>query len=226
MRKKLHVNASDIPSGVITSIKYQKNDKLRASVFVGEEFAIGLNVATIEHFRLRKGDELTSILAEKLADHDNLVSAKRIATKFIGSRRRTEKEIREKLREFGSDISEKVIADLVSTSLLNDKEFAVAFIHDKLLSKPHSSKRLESDLRQKGVAKDVIEEVLKESGMSDNEEDRAREAAEKKWAQIARRESDQRKQKQKLIAFLASRGFKYDTIKQVVEKITMDVLEE
>jgi regulatory protein len=226
MRKKLHLKASDVPAGVITAIKHQKNDKLRASVFVGEEFGIGLNVSTIERFRLRKGDELTHSLVEELLRFDNAASAKRIAAKFINSRRRTEKEIRDKLCEFDDDTIEKAITELKDALLIDDKAFAIAYIHDKLLSKPHSSKRLESDLRQKGVTKDVIGEALKESGMTENEEDRALEAAEKKWTQIVRRESDARKQNQKLIAFLASRGFKFDTIKRVVEKISKGEVEE
>jgi regulatory protein len=228
MKKKLHLKASDIPQGIITSIQYQKKDKLRASLFVDGEFAVGVNVSTIENFRLRKGDELTSILAEKLCVYDNLVSAKRVAAKFINTRMRSEKEVREKLRgfEFDSEVLDEVVETLRRNLMLDDLAFAKSFIHDKLLSKPHSAQRLETDLRKKGITKDLIYEALAEAGIGETEEDRAMTAAEKKWQQIIRREDDTRKQKQKLTAFLASRGFKYDTIKTILTKLSGNADEE
>src|SRR4030081_1372660 len=82
---------------IITAITYQRRDKLRASVFIASEFAFGVNVATIEKFRFRKGDELDTVLLERLKEFDERISAKRIASKFLNTRRRTEKEVRDKL---------------------------------------------------------------------------------------------------------------------------------
>lgn len=222
MKKKLHLKASDIPQGLITAIQYQKKDKLRASLFIDGQFGVGVNVASIEYFRLRKGDEMTSILAEQIADHDNRVSAKRVAAKFINTRMRSEKEVREKLRgfEFDGEVLDEVVETLRRNMMLDDLAFAKSFIHDKLLSKPHSAQRLESDLRKKGIAKELIHEALAEAGIVETEEERAMSAAEKKWQQILRREDNTKKQKQKLIAFLASRGFKYDTIKTIITKLS------
>ena len=228
MKKSLHLKSSDIPQGIITAIQYQKKDKLRASLFVDGEFAVGVNVSTIENFRLRKGDEMTSILAEKMCEFDNLVSAKRVAAKFINTRMRSEKEVREKLRgfEFDGEVLDEVVETLRRNMLLDDVAFAKSFIHDKLLSKPHSAQRLETDLRKKGIAKELIHEALAEAGIGETEEERAMSAAEKKWQQIIRREDDTKKQKQKLTAFLASRGFKYDTIKTIITKLSGNADEE
>jgi regulatory protein len=222
MKKSLHLKSADIPLGIITAVQYQKKDKLRASLFVDGQFAVGVNVSTIEFFRLRKGDEMTSILAEKMCVYDNLVSAKRVAAKFINTRMRSEKEVREKLRgfEFDSEVADEVVETLRRNMMLDDLAFAKSFIHDKLLSKPHSAQRLETDLRKKGIAKDIIHEALTEAGIGESEEERAMIAAEKKWQQIIRREDDTKKRKQKLTAFLASRGFKYDTIKTIITKLS------
>ncbi len=228
MKKNFHLRLANIPQGIITAIQYQKKDKLRASLFVDGQFAVGVNVSSIEHFRLRKGDELTSILTEKVCEYDNLVSAKRVAAKFINTRMRSEKEVRQKLRgfEFEGEVTDEVVETLRRNMMLDDLTFAKSFIHDKLLSKPHSAQRLESDLRKKGIAKELIHEALTEAGIGESEEERAMTAAEKKWQQILRREDDPRKQKQKLIAFLASRGFKYDTIKIIITKLSGNADEE
>ena len=215
-------------ASIITAITYQKRDKLRASVFIAGEFAFGVNVATIEKFRFRKGDELDVILFEKLREFDSRVSAKRIATKFLNTRRRTEKEVRDKLRleKFEEEIIDEVTSNVKSIGLIDDEAFARAFVHDKRITKPISSRQLTNELRKKGVAKNIIEDILGEADEEESEDDRAMKAASKKWEQLLRRETDDKKRKQKLIAFLGSRGFEYSIIKDVMRKLDAEVEED
>jgi regulatory protein len=205
-------------SPVITSITYQQRDKLRASVFVGNVFAFGINVATIEQFRLRKGDELTESLLEQLRQFDERISAKRTATKYLNSRRRSEHEVTVKLRGEGyePEVIEEITSGLKSYGLINDLEFARALIHDKLISKSSSRRELQMLLAKKGIAKDMTAEILADVTEVGDEDERAMKAAEKKWATLVRREPDARKRKQKLYAFLGSRGFGGATIKKIV----------
>jgi regulatory protein len=209
---------------IITAITYQKRDKLRASVFIAGEFAFGVNVVTIEKFRFRKGDELDTALLEKLREFDERVSAKRMAAKFLNTRRRTEKEVRGKLwkEKFDSEILDEIILDLKNSGLIDDEAFAKAFIHDKRITKPVSSRQLTIELQKKGIQKNIIENILCEADEGEGEEDRATKAATKKWDQLLRRESDDKKRKQKLITFLNSRGFEYQVIKEVVRKLDVN----
>jgi len=213
---------------IITAITYQKRDKLRASVFIAGEFAFGVNVATIEKFRFRKGDELDASLLEKIREFDDSVSAKRMAAKFLNTRRRTEKEVRDKLKgeKFGEEIIEEAILNLIQTGLINDDAFARAFIHDKRITKPVSSRQLSQELRKKGVAKNIIENILGEADEEEGEEERALKTGMKKWEQLLRRENDDKKRKQKLVAFLGSRGFEYQIIKNVLKKLDAEIEEE
>lgn len=215
-------------SPLISSISYQQRDKLRASVFVAGEFAFGINVATIENFRLRKGDELTNALLEELRTFDDAVSAKRIASKYLNSRRRSEKEVVTKLKGEGFDpeIIEPVIAGLRNYGLINDEEFARAFIHDKLISKASSRRELEMLLSKKGIAKPLIQSILSDMTEVGDEEDRAMKAAQKKWDSLLRREPDARKRNQKLYAFLGSRGFSGSIIKRIVTKLSSSDTDE
>jgi len=214
-------------ASIITAITYQKRDKLRASVFIAGEFGFGINVLTIEKFRLRKGDELSHQLLEELQIFDARVSAKRIATKFLNTRRRTEKEVREKLRgeKFEDDVIDEIANDFLQSGLIDDEAFAAAFIHDKRISKPVSSRQLENELRRKGVTKNIIAHSLGASDEEENDEDRAMKAAQKKWEQLLRRESDERKRVQKLISFLGSRGFDFGVIKNVARKFDAEIEE-
>ncbi|MDZ7682402.1 MAG: hypothetical protein U5J63_11990 [Fodinibius sp.] len=51
--------------GVITSIRVQKNNKERYSIFVDEEFLLGVAEQTLLKFSLSKGDEITSAQLSK-----------------------------------------------------------------------------------------------------------------------------------------------------------------
>jgi regulatory protein len=211
-------------SPVITSIVYQQRDKLRASVFVGGQFAFGINVATIEQFRLRKGDEVTTDLLEKLRIFDDGISAKRIASRYLNARRRSERDVVTKLRGEGysDEIITPIVASMKEYGLIDDESFARSFVHDKLLSKSASRRELEASLMKKGIAKHTIAVVLQDVADDGTELDRARAAAAKKWESLVRRESDSRKRKQKLYAFLASRGFAGSLIKQVVQTLSTE----
>ncbi len=214
--------------GRITAITRQKNDKARASLYLDEAFAFGLNDQTVEQFRLRKGDYIDSELHQQIVDFDYFVDAKRIALAFLNYRARSEKEIRDRLKreEIPEEVMTRVILFLGENGLVNDGAWAKAFVNDTLHRKPVSSRQLEFGLKQKGVSKEVIEETLAELNRSESDEDRALQAAEKRWPRILRSEADPKKQKQKLYTFLAGRGFGYDTIKVVGNKLAGDVDED
>jgi regulatory protein len=207
--------------GVITAITYQKRDKTRASIFLDGEFAFGVFVITAERFSLRKGIELTVEQISEIERYDLAHKARRIAERAINRRRRSEFEIRKKLHDedISDEIIEETVASLIHAGLINDSDFASAYIHDKLIAKSYSVRRLTADLKKLGIAKPIIESAINEAGLNETEESRALYTAEKKWQQILRRESDQKKRHQKLIAFLSSRGFTYDIIKRTVSQL-------
>jgi regulatory protein len=207
--------------GKITSIQRQKNDKRRASIFLDEEFAFGVCDQTIEEFRLRKGDYIDRELFDKISDFDYFVEAKRIAIAYLNHRARSEKEIRERLKkeDIPDAIVERVLDFLRDLKLVNDEAWSKAFVNDKLIRKPISSKQLAFGLAQKGVAKETIEETIAELNKKESDEERAMQAAEKRWQRIQRTESDPRKQQQKLYTFLAARGFDFNTAKDVYRKL-------
>ncbi len=210
-----------LPTGVISALSYQKRDPRRASVFMDAKFVFGLNVETVEQFRLRKGDEISDLNREEISSFDNIISAKRIASRYTDARRRSEHEVRQKLKTSGfpEEAIIKAIASLTQYGLINDEECARAFLHDKLLTKAASKRELFTSLLKKGIAKPTIEIVLAEISDSESEEERARKAAQKKWTVLLRRESDTHKRKQKLFSFLGTRGFEYQVIKQITSEL-------
>ncbi|MEO6940927.1 MAG: RecX family transcriptional regulator [Candidatus Kapaibacterium sp.] len=212
--------------GKITSIVRQKKDKERASLFVEEVFAFGVNEQTIEEFRLRKGDYIDEELHDKIIDFDYWISAKRIAMSYVNRRARSEKEIRVRLvkEEIPDSIIERVMEFLRDYNLVDDAAWAKAYLHDRLMRKKISAKQLGYELTQKGIGKEVIEQTLATLTVDESDEDRALAAAMKRWPRLEREEP--RKRKQKLYAFLASRGFSSNLIAKIHTKLTGEDVDE
>lgn len=205
--------------GKITSIVRQKGDKLRASIFIEEEFAFGVNEQTIEQFRLRKGDYLDPEKAEQIIDFDYWIDAKRIALKYLNHRARSEKEIRQRLEkeEIPEEIVLKVIEFLRSYDLVNDEQWSKFYTNDRLRRKLVSSKQVAMELKQKGIAADIIDKTIADLATTQSDEDRALEAARKRWPRLVR--EGPAKRKQKLFSYLAARGFSFDLIKSTYTKV-------
>lgn len=206
--------------GKITAITRQKGDKLRASIFIEEEFAVGVNEQTIEEFRLRKGDYIDAEKADKILDFDYWIDAKRVSLRYLNHRSRSEKEIRQRLvkEEIPEEIIARVLEFLRSYDLVNDEKWSRAFASDKLGRKLVSSRQLGVELKQKGIDQSIIDETLREVNEGQSDADRALEAAKKRLPRLTRETPEKRKQK--LFSFLAGRGFSFELIKSTYQKLS------
>ena len=122
-------------------------------------------------------------------------------------RPRTEKELRERLKE--KDYSPDVIDDIVDWALkkdlVDDELFAEYFVEDRLQNKPKGRSGLYKELLDHGVEGSVARDVLDKKISSKTEEERCRELARK---QLSKYEGDDVKAKyRKTLGFLERRGF-------------------
>ena len=145
---------------------------------------------------------------------------------LLNIRYRSEKEIRDYLKNLSfkrklkerDELSEVVIEALIEKlkkrDLVNDLRFAREWTDARRKSRKKGINAIKAELFQKGIAREIIEEVLNaESEIS--EEFLAIQALEKKlplWRNIPEMEY-----KQKALRFLMGKGFSYDLAKQVVE---------
>ncbi|MYK39759.1 MAG: RecX family transcriptional regulator, partial [Gemmatimonadetes bacterium] len=94
---------------------------------------------------------------------DQLQKAKDAAYRYLSYRARSVAEVRDKLKEkeFAAEIVAEVIADLQRQQLLDDREFARRWVEARL-PRAYGARKLAQDLRHKGVATGVIDEVIAE----------------------------------------------------------------
>ena len=113
---------------------------------------------------------------------------------------------RERSSEDIFELSEMIIERLSQRGYLDDKRFAEWYVENRFVKKGISQKRLKMELMKKGVARDVIDEVI--DGRDDEEE--LRKMIDKKRAKYT---------PEKLIAYLVRQGFPYDLVRKLVDEI-------
>ncbi len=213
----------------ITSLEPQKKNPKRFNIFFDGEFAFGADEDLVVNRRLVVGkvvdpEELNKILFE--AEVGKLMER---MYRIFSIRQRSEKEVRDYFRtkNHESRIKEKeqisqltidaVIEVLKKKGLLNDLEFAKAWTEARRKSKQKGIKAIKAELFQKGIDKEIIEEVIRQQVTGNSEGELARQALEKKikhWKNLPNLEF-----KEKAFSFLMRKGFEYEVVRDAIEKI-------
>ena len=148
-------------------------------------------------------------------DSENFQDCFKAAVRFLGYRPRSEHEVRQRLQQrgFEGDSINAVIAELKKQGLLDDLAFAESWRDDRNAFNPRSRWLIKSELRQKRIAGDIIDQV---TGAMDDE-DNAYRAASIKARSLSR--SDCEGFRRRLGEYLKRRGFDYGLINRVVEQV-------
>ena len=205
----------------ITALEPQKRPG-RLNVFVDDQFVMGVGEAVAADLRLRVGKEMTSEKLLEVAGAEEVQKALDSALQLLEVRARAKREIEARLTQKGYEegIIEQVIEKLVRLELINDAQFAAAWVEAKTRvggNRPVGRRRLSSELYAKGVAKDQIAEAV---GIVSNSDELvlARAAAAKKVRTVPTDRDLLQAERRKLMGFLQRRGFGWETVKQVTRE--------
>jgi regulatory protein len=209
-----------MPPGTITSLALQQGDHERVNVFVDGEFALGVSLYVAQDLGLRKGQVLSQ------SDWDQLEAAERgsrawnAALRLLEARPRTEREIRDRLRrkEFLPQQIDTVVSRLRELHLLDDSQFARLWISNRQNVSPRGATALRQELRAKGVDRQIADEIIAEQ--TDAESERA--ACESVARKAVRRYADSPDRatfQRKLGGYLLRRGFRFETIKPILDQL-------
>ena len=198
----------------ITAIQVQKKNPNRVSVSLEDEFAFGLS--RIVAAWLSVGQVLSDEKIAALQTQDAREVAYQKAMLFLGYRARSVNEVRENLRkhEIPEAVIDEVLGRLQEANLLNDREFAQAWVENRSTFRPRSRRALALELRRKGLDDDVVRDTL-DAQVDENA--LALQAARKYLRKLEKLEWQEFRQK--LGSFLGRRGFSYDVVAPVVRQI-------
>jgi len=165
----------------------------------------------------------------QVTDSDVVMAA---AASFLAVRPRSTAETRRRLRHLGypASLCDEVVERLVELGYLDDLAFAQAWVESRDRVRPRGSAALRRELLMKGVAREVIDEVLAERSAADHGTARAggstisldrgsgtasadavaaRRLLDRRAASL-RREQDPRRRRHKAYALLVRHGFSPD----------------
>ena len=180
----------------------------RYNIFVDGQYSFSLDELQLVQAGLHSGLDIDEEQLAKFRNESEFGKNYIRAIDLISRRLRSEKEIRDYARRksWTADNTERVIERLKARGYLNDKVFAESFVRARQNAGKYSRRRIELDLRRKGIADSIVKEVLHDE-VSDTD------ALRKLIAKRVKRYDDPAKLK----SYLLRAGFNYDDINREID---------
>ncbi len=199
----------------ITAIRAGRGRRKRVNIFLDGRFAFSLEAEVAIREDLKVGQELSASQIGALARSDQFHRSLNAAAHYLGYRPRSEFELRQRLHQHGfdGDSVEAVLAKFKEQGLVDDMAFAQFWKDNRESFSPRSQRLTRLELRRKGVADDVIAQVV--DTIDDGES--AYRAALSKARSLPL--SDYQSFRRRLGEYLKRRGFGYGVISHTVERV-------
>lgn len=201
----------------ITAIEGQQKNPNRVNIYLDDQFAFGLS--RIVAAWLSVGQTIADEKIAALQFEDSREVAMLKALRFLGYRARSMQEVRTNLQkhEIPDPVIEATLTRLQENGLLNDQEFAQAWVENRNTFRPRSRRVLAMELRRKGLDDEIVQDVLDENV---DENILALEAAHKYARKVQGLEWQDFRQK--MTGFLGRRGFSYGVIVPILRQVWDD----
>ena len=194
--------------------KIQALTKQKYRIFLDGESAFAVYKGELSRYHLEEGAVLPPEVYEELV---NGVLKKRATLRAMHILERTDKteaQLRKKLEEseYPTEAVESAIAYVTSYGYLDDRRYAKHYIEWKKQGKGKA--RLKMELAQKGISREIIEEVLESTDFGETREMIRQIILKKRKIDIPMNE----KEKQRLYGFLMRKGFSSSDILAVIRE--------
>ncbi len=197
----------------ITSIQPVDKKKCKVHLDTGVDFV--LYKKEIKAFGLDEGEELTEETYQSLMTEVFYPRAKRRALYLLEKMDRSEAQLRRKLFDnaYPAEAIDVAIDYVKSYHYIDDERLARSYV--RFYQESRSRGRIEQDLLQKGIAKDVIARCIEEEYQV-SEVDLIRSLLDKKHYDARNATYEERA---KMYRFLMGRGFRSSDISQVLDVV-------
>ena len=199
----------------ITALRAGRGRGKRVNIFLDGKFAFSLEAEVAAKEGLQVERVLSVEQIEALAKSDHFHCCFNAAAHCLSYRPRSEPELRERLhqRGFDGDSVEAVITRLKEQGLVDDIAFAQFWKDNRESFSPRSQWLTKLELRRKGVADDIINQVVD----AIDDEDSAYRAALKKARSLS--QPDYQSFRRRLGEYLRRRGVSYELINHTAERL-------
>ena len=210
----------------ITAISAQQKNPNRVNISIDGAYRLSLDIFQLTSIGLKVGSEVSEAELAELEQESIYGKLYARALEYTMLRPHSAREVRDYLRRktratkyksrtgeikeregVSQTIADRVFDRLIEKGYVDDEKFARYWVENRNLTKGASRRKLEAELRAKGVVSATIEKHLSETTRSDDEE------IQKIIAKKRKRYPDE----QKLMQYLARQGFAYDAIRQALD---------
>ncbi|OGW51320.1 MAG: hypothetical protein A2078_13730 [Nitrospirae bacterium GWC2_57_9] len=155
-------------------------------------------------------------MANAELNENQLGRARNAAYRYLSLRPRSRAEVERKLteKEFPPAVIQTVLAGLDRLGYVNDREFAGLWARSRVRLRGFGRRRIEQELRSRGVSRDIIHETLAGLFADSSEAEVARKEAQKKLKALERFEPCVRRRR--LAGHLERKGFSSDIITAII----------
>lgn len=196
----------------ITKLETQKKDNSRVNLYLDDEFYCGLSMDVVVKYSLKVGSEIDIDYLVNVVYESEKIRIFNKCLNYIGSSYKTAKQVREylKRKDYDDKLISETILKLKEYKILDDENYTEVYI--STYKNKYGNTMLRKKLSEKGVSKDIVDEYLKENGV---DEEIVYNLALKKLGQKPATYDNM----SKVMRFLVSRGWDYDTNNKVVKRI-------
>ena len=204
---------------LITAI--EKRRKMLSALFLDGEFAVNIDTETLLQFRYKIGMDITDEQLHELILASDARRANEKALYFLEHRSHSKKELIEKIQRTTSKEAARSAADrMEELGLVNDEEFAKRYAAELFNRKGFSGRRAQYELRQKGIDKEIIAQVVEE--LEPNPAEKIKEIIEKKYLRCLQDEKGYRR----AVNGLQRLGYRYEDIRQAISCFSLEADED
>ena len=206
---------------IITKIEAQKKNDDRVNIYVDEKFFMAIYKELVFSFNLKKGQEIDKDYLKNILDDEIYMKAKNKALNILSKSSQSEKQIRQKLsKDFEEHTIDRVIEFLQKYKFVDDEDLANRIVNTNVNLNKYGKNKIKQNLYNKGIDKSIIEQAMNEID-SDKEFENALYLGKKRYDRL--KNEDPRKAYQKIGNHLAYKGFNYDIIKKVLNRLFNDI---
>lgn len=192
--------------------------KSRVKVYMDQEFAFVLYKGELHKYGIKPGQDIDGKVYDEIMNEVLPKRAKLRCMNLLKSRDYTREQLRMKLLQGGypEKVTEAALDYVASYRYIDDYRYAMNYIQCSHCSK--SRRKIENELRNRGVSPDLIVkawEQWSEEGNEIDEEEQIRQLLEKKH--FVKEQAD-RNELRRMYGFLVRKGFDADKISKALFK--------
>lgn len=146
----------------VSEIQVQKKNSSRYSIFINNQFLIGVSDSTLTKLNLKKGVEITPSFLQQIEKQENRWAAREYMFRILSRRDHSRKELKDKAHKKGySDgFIDEILDEFELKEYINDRKFAEKYAIDKFEFNDWGPYKIRTQLLKKGISKSIIERII------------------------------------------------------------------